>query len=424
MAGYSINKIPEQHRIFVPSISNLWASSAPVGAPLVPSSTEKYPGEGSIQVSMIPEGSVSFNLGLNESVGLSSTPRVTSSDIGDSVSVFVWVKTNRPVILDLKVYLLYPPSIVATTPFDMRSGSISVSSGEWTLLRLYDLPVMSNDVYEYPIGFKISLVSIEGGPTPTVTMNISHPVIYSTLDFINNPAILEIMSRFPEFIRDEDANAEPLPYQFIRFMEAATIHTDEIYDLLNRFIYEDISEGKDITNPQTLSILVDPSVALRKYLPWLAQFSGTSIINPTTGFTPWENIPNTWQQIDLIDGEAAVPPADPNSADAVEWSALQDYDTEPEGLEEFLRWQATNGYYGIRAGTREAIIASVERVLTGTKTVTYQVIEPFNWTIKISTLKTETPDSGLLEVGDSVAEIVDLLEPTRPLGYTIIHELV
>lgn len=358
---------------------------------------------------------VGFNVGTSGGNSVSSIPSVNSDDVGDTVSAFVWVKTDKPVIVDFTVYLFYPPTVFATSPFSSKSRSIAVTSGEWTLLRLYDLPVVLDDAYDYPIGFKIIVQSIEG--SSTANMNISHPVIYSTLDFIDNPAIIDIMTRFPEFIRDQDANAEPLPYQFIRFMEAATIHTGEIYDLMNKFIYQDISEGRDEANPDTLSIMVEPSVALRDYLPWLAQFSGTKIINPTTGFTPWSNIPETWQQIDLIDSTDTV-------EDSVPWSALQDYNTEPTGLEPFLRWQAQYGYYGMNAGTMEAIIESVKRVLTGTKTVTYEVLEPFSWTIKVTTIQAETPDSALLAIGDEVPEIIELLEPTRPLGYIILHELV
>ena len=414
MAGYSVNRIPAQQRTFFPDVPNLWATDG--SNPLLSSvALEKYPGEGSLQTKLLLGESVSYNIATGGVHGLSSLTQTTSSDTGDTISVFVWVRTDTPIVVNFSLYLLYPQSVVASAPFASTSRSLSVTSAEWTLLRLYDLPVVADDTYNYQIGFNVTVDDIEGGPDATV--NISHPVIYGTLDFINNPSIIQLMSTIPEFIRDQDANAEPLPYQLIRFLEMASIHTGEIAGLVNSFIYQDISEGYDGSNPATQSVLVDPIAANKEYLPWLAQFSGTQIINPTTGFTPWANIPATWQGIDLIDSVDTT-------QDSVEWSALQDYNTEPAGLEDFLRWQASNGFYGIRSGTQRAIIKSVERVLTGTQYVGYEVVEPFSWTIKITTLKSETPDAALMNIGDPVPEILELIEPTRPLGYKVIHELI
>ena len=209
----------------------------------------------------------------------------------------------------------------------------------------------------------------------------------------------------------------------LRFLEAATIHTGELLSLIEGFIYSDISEGKDQNDLTTLSTLVDVLAVDRQYMFWLSQFTGTQLVNPTTGFTPWENLPKnldgktTWQELDLID---EIESAD----DAAPWQAIQDFNTEPEGIVNFLRWQISTSYYGINAGTRESIIESVKRVLTGTKTVNYQVLQPFNWTIKITTLKSETPDSSLIDIGEPVPEILELIEPTKPAGFLVLHELI
>lgn len=411
MAGYSVNRIPETQKTFLSSVPNLWTSD---GVLAVQPNISQYFGEGSLEVVLQEMETVYYNSdGTN---GLSQLTQATSLDTEDSVSAFVWVKTNNPVVINFTVSVLFPVGIVSATAASSQSRSISVTSGEWALLRLHDLPVIPDDAYNYPLGFSIQIEDIEG--STDVTLNISHPIIYCTLDFIDNPSIINIMSRLPEFIRDQDASAAPIPYQLIRFIEAASTHTGEIQDLLSSFIYADISEGKDESNTETLSQLVDPIAARRAYLPWLAQFSGTQIINPTTGFTPWANLPETWEGIDLLDADE--PPLD----EAVSWEVLQNFDTEPAGLEQFLRWQASTGYYGVNSGTKQAIIDAVKRVLTGTKTVGYEVISPFDWTIKIETQQSETPDSALLSIGDTVLEILELVEPTRPLGFKVIHELV
>jgi hypothetical protein len=410
MAGYSINRIPSEQRVFLSTLPTLWTADAAI---TVNPSVAKYFGEGSLQTILQESESIYYN--TNGTNGLNQATQTTHEDVTDTVSAFVWVKSDKPVVLDFTISVLLPPSVISVNPISTETNSIEVTSGEWTLLRMYDLPQVVDEEYNYPLGMTITVSDIDGGTD--VTLNISHPVMYCTLDFINNPGIIQLMSKFPEFVRDQDANAQPLPYQFIRFMEAISIHTGEISDLINQFIYQDISEGKDTTDADTLSILVDPIAAKREYLPWLAQFSGTQIINPTTGFTPWENLPATWQQIDLID-------AVDTPEDAAPWELIQSYNTQPAGLVEFLRWQASTGYYGVNSGTKEAIIESVKRVLVGTKTISYEIVDPFAWTIKLETLLSETPDTSLLGVGDSVDEIIELVEPSRPLGFKVLHELV
>lgn len=410
MAGYSINRIPSEQKIFLSSVPSLWTSDVSLSSQ---PNVSKYFGEGSLEAVLQESESVYYNTNLSN--GLSQVTQSTSQDVGDTVSGFVWVKTDKPVIIDFTISVLFPPDVMSINAVSESTRSVEVTSGEWTLLRMYELPAVVDDGYNYPLGMTITISDISGGTD--VTLNISHPIMYCTLDFINNPGIIQLMSTFPEFIRDQDSKAQPLPYQLIRFMETASIHTGEIAELLNLFIYQDISEGKDTSDVNTLSALVDPIAAKRDYLPWLAQFSGTQIINPTTGFTPWANLPSTWQQIDLID-------AIDTPEDAAPWNAIQSYNTEPAGLEEFLRWQTATGYYGINAGTKEAIIESVERVLTGTKTINYEIVSPFSWTIKVETLLSETPDASLLSVGDSVDSIISLIESTRPLGFKVLHELV
>lgn len=412
MAGYSINRIPESQKILIPSVPSLWSTNGPT---LSSSPIEKYEKEGSLQALLSEGDSISYNTYTGLVNGLSTLTSTNPDDVGDSVSAFVWVKSDTPIVVKFSVYILYPFGVPASSSVASESKSISVTSGEWTLLRLYDLPIVPDDAYTYPIGFRILIEDIQGGGTAIV--NVSHPVIYGTLDFIDNPGLIQLASSLPEFIRDQDANAEPLPFQLARFLEAVSIHNGEIAELINNFIYQDISEGKNDADAGTLSALVNPLIAPREYLFWLAQFSGTRIVNPKTGFTPWANLPDTWQEIDLIDSEEST-------EDAAPWRAIQEYNTEPAGLEEFLRWQVSNGFYGYRSGTKEALLKSVERVLLGNKTTQYEIVEPFNWTIKIKTLKSETPDAALLPVGSSVPEILELIEPARPLGFLVIHELM
>ena len=83
----------------------------------------------------------------------------------------------------------------------------------------------------------------------------------------------------------------------------------------------------------------------------------------------------------------------------------------------FTRWQISNGYWGYKAGTREAFDGILDRYLTGTKYRTYTLT---GFLLSIKTLYDETPwasygRSPLLEA---------LLEPARPAGYKLVVEVV
>lgn len=410
MAGYSINRIPEIDRSFYSSISSLWQSSVVLNhSPDI----SKFDEEGSIFTTVSNGDNIRFNQDIVSGLPIKSTICINSTDIGDTITAFVWVKSSSPMTLSYSVNLFYPTSIGLTTPVFSSTETVYVTSGEWTLVRLESPPVVEDDNEQYIIGLEILVTSVS--ETSTSDIFISHPVIYGTLDFMNNPALLDIYKKLPEFIRQQDADSVPYAFPLARFMEMLTIHTGEMYQIIYDIIYSDISEGKDVLIPETLSTLVEPSLASRAYIYWLSQFTGTQLVNPTTGVTPWTNLPPTWEGIDNLDGSLNVEDSSP-------WSVIQDSDPEPENLDEFLKWQVQTRYYGMGAGTKTAIIESVKRVLIGTKGLTYSV--PSAWNILIKTIKDETPDAALLVVGDSVPSIIDLIKPTKPLGVIVQHELV
>jgi hypothetical protein len=80
----------------------------------------------------------------------------------------------------------------------------------------------------------------------------------------------------------------------------------------------------------------------------------------------------------------------------------------------------TTARTGHNAGTRDAIIASVQTVLGASKTVNI-LLDPIAspWVITIQTLDSETPTG----VG-SDASVLGAAEVTRPMGYTYVHTVV
>jgi hypothetical protein len=103
-----------------------------------------------------------------------------------------------------------------------------------------------------------------------------------------------------------------------------------------------------------------------------------------------------------------------------EWIEIEAYETDVTGIDEYLRWQVGNGYYGVNAGTKEAITEAAKQVLRDTQTVNiYQNWEGNPWRIKVYTKTSETPEG--IE-GAPSQRVLEAIERARPAGYEIIHE--
>ena len=414
MAGYVLNRIPLLARTFNEGISSVWTST---GTTLGKSSlVSRFDNEGSLTAEVSDDDIVFFNKDSATNLAISNLISTNGvKDNGDDVVVGFWIKSDAALSFIFSVDILMPSQFGITVAKQTKSQYVTISSGEWTFVQLEQRATVPDDEYNYPVAFSIDVQDILDATTANI--NISHPIFNCSLDFIENPMLLDIYKKLPEFYRNFDSlgTESPYPWTLARFIEMCIIHQGEMRQILDDSIYSDISQGKDIADVTTLSTLVEPTVAPRKNIFWLAQFSGTKIVNPTTGVTPWSNLPETWEGIDGLDTV-------PSSQDSSPWDVIQDSDPEPAGLDEFLRWQVQYGYYGVNAGSKEAIIQSVKRVLTETKEVTYTT--PSAWNILVQTKKTETPDSSLIDLGDPVLEILELMEYTRPLGCVITHELI
>ena len=97
--------------------------------------------------------------------------------------------------------------------------------------------------------------------------------------------------------------------------------------------------------------------------------------------------------------------------------ALNAYEAD---VDAFARWQISNGYWGHKAGTREAFDGILDRYLTGTKYRTYTLT---GFLLSIKTLYDETPWAA----GGYSPLLEALLEPARPAGYkltvNVVHDL-
>lgn len=145
------------------------------------------------------------------------------------------------------------------------------------------------------------------------------PFIYVSGNIFRDPYVLETFGNLPSVVREADINHESdhgFPdFPLARFIELPGGFAGDVADLFYDFQYLTPSEGgANATDPNlseldklTLSQFVEPIVAKRKILPWLSQFVGVYLDNPTTGKTPWENIPPEWFPIETeIDDMANI----------------------------------------------------------------------------------------------------------------------
>lgn len=190
-----------------------------------------------------------------------------------------------------------------------------------------------------------------------------------------------VYNRLPARYRDDDALVGTFP--LLRWLASLVDLAGDVEGYLNRF-----------ADP-TRSALTDPALADAAWLSWLGQLVGIRVENPPG------DIPSARQQI-----AAAV--------------------------------------WGAQPGTRAGIVAAVQQILTGTKTVT--VTDHYSgdqWKIQVSTLTGETPVSPVGAVpgytgfvwGTSVwGETTEWAEPdlvlfqiaqsrAKPAGFTLVHTL-
>jgi uncharacterized delta-60 repeat protein len=258
-------------------------------------------------------------------------------------------------------------------------------------------------------GFTTSIQILNHNQTP---IYLAHPVLTNIYAIRNNLFLRMCIQRMPAFLIEKDSEQTYPSYPLLRLMDIGLAYAGKGVDQLDTFPYLDIDGGYDPTDTTTESALVEPQVADKEFLAWLAQIVGVKLTQSGGGSTPWGNLPTTWASfVSLIDGDDANITAD--------WDEIEAYNTSDFNFIQGRRDQITTARTGHNAGTKTAIIDSAETVLTGTKSINY-VVDPIAnpWTITLETLTSETP-GGIF--GEDSETIINEVEGSRPMGFTIQH---
>lgn len=389
--------------------------------------------------------------------------------VGDRLACHVFV---YPIVeMEVSIDVEDSNGLSTSTPY------VSIPPLVWTLVKSDSIPVT-----EQTATLRAFATINFRSDTSLNHAHIAHPVLTNVYGFTDNLFLRECMSYIPRFLTETDEAQENPKFPMYRFMDLGVSYADVAYRQVEEFRYRDIASGYDATDDTTKSTLVDPEVAGLEYLPWLGQFVGVTRKTSRAGATPWGNLPETWEEIHTsIDPDADVTyyissigsagasltatPSGFSEGDTVSvagttnfngqyqitsisgneivldpvisepdeftgsvtlvdtsWLEIEFFDTQDSNYENAQRNLVSTARTGHNAGTKQAIIDTLEQVLLGTKWYSYE-IDPFNspWVISIQTLATETPGG---VVGSESLLVMEQLETVKPMGFVIAHECV
>lgn len=256
----------------------------------------------------------------------------------------------------------------------------TMTSGIWNTAWSPVLDVSAIDTSVDDIAFDVT-ITITGHRGFVFYMSLPH--IVNELGILKNTFIYNMRKFLPTFIWDRDKIQEYPNYPFTKLLHSLTSNANHSASLYSRY-FEYLNGQISVSNSEAAfrySQLVNPEYADGDYLAWLTQFNGTPIYRsiPAIG-TGAESITN---------------------------------------VENSLRWQLVNAYFGRNAGTTEAIRECAKQVLTGSKVC---IIAPGGsfFQINIYTIISETP--GVVSEGDSSGQVLAMVEKARPMGFVLNHE--
>lgn len=352
------------------------------------------------------------NLGSLKVTALSSSPiQMTHPNISvgeqyDWLSrAFYWVYSNEPLQATVGI-------VVYNTTTESASVSVSVRARRWTLISI-DGP--------YPEqGARLQMhIRLDGLPNGD-SAYITNPTLLTPDAISRNVFAAESWLRLPQYLQEVDEVQEVPNFPLLRFMDVLTSSLDDLYVLWNdlRYIPPDDEGGPKIS-------ALDPSISTIETLRWLAQLLGIQFYDPSSGTTPWIYLE---EGVDL-DGDGpewseweTVPDTGDIGTD-VSWAEIEGFSPSITGLIDLMRWQVQTAYYGLRGGTKQAVLDSAKKALSGTKYAV--VLEPPAspvWTILLQTKQSETPDNPGL--GDSSQSVLDVVANAVPAGFELVHETI
>jgi hypothetical protein len=241
-------------------------------------------------------------------------------------------------------------------------------------------------------GVRYATVAIEIQNHAGNIIYVTLPSLINHLDFYKNSFVRSARNYIPDVYWRLDFEQSDPQYPMYKLLDALTNTSGDVMQLFsNWFDHELVELAPGLTGDEvwTQSTLTSAARSTGENMGWLAQFTGNELRSNITG----------------TDQPAGT---------------VRDFYTTAQEIETFLQWQLENSYYGRAAGTREAMIAATQLVLTGTKGVA--IIPHYTnnaWKIQVQTLRSETQDFDSTYYSSD--DILDVVADASPMGYEIFH---
>lgn len=424
------NYIDESERLFSETgyvatliSQEIWTTTGTLQADAITYQDAKF---GSLKLTGGVSESVFYNAYDISKVQPSQYSLTTFVENSDYIEAYCSVKVSKNATVSIRTTLYEVALHTPTNTFRYVTSSPSVVVGEFgsrvletghlddsdfQIVRAVPVQI-PDDEKRYSIAMEIK---VEYSDSSNIGYaNISRPTLIRTHAWLDNNflnACVRVVPRtflsqdFADFLKNKPT------FPLMRLLDVLTNSAGEIFEIHDSITHLLIEEGFDSTELLSLSTLISPEVADLDTLRWLAQFRGRNLVvtyEPSTEGAEWQLFVLDESELDGV-GVLAT-----SSASLIGISG---------GVIEYFRWQVETGYYGHNAGTLSALISSIQLLLTGSKTVTYD-ISPTGNEIKFYTNITETFKGDLFLVGDSSPFVLAVLEPARPLGLLVTHEFV
>ena len=347
-------------------------------------------------------GAMYVNPASNSLIYLTSPVVPVGDDWGWNGRGFAWFYSTDPITITVDV-------IATTSTVETVSTVVSIKENTWTLVSGAGPYLLQGSTLQ--MQFTIT------GHVNATQIYVQHPVLIVPDAIARNIYAAEVWQRLPEYMREADEFQTDPNFPLLRFIDAITCESNEIYALWDTYRYIPPEEGGLVE----ATSLLEPEVADLQMLRWWAQILHVDLYNPSSGTTSWHNLETQlnpggdpeWQYWETV----------PDTVDAgtdVSWDEIEDFAPEVAGLLDLLRWQIRTAYFGLRGGTKEAVVESAKKALSGTQTVEYTINYTGDpWKIRIRTLVAETPDVD--GVGQTSQTVVDLISRAVPAGFEIVH---
>ena len=366
----------------------LWTSAYSISR----STTESF-------VAGIPSISVTANGSGTASITLSNID-VGEEYRGKVLRAFAWVylKSSSPCTIYLTTATTSASAIVQATE--------NLRGFEWSLVSVESSALSSTQNSHSDL--EIEVTGLSSGEEFFVAL----PALTIPEMVLTSVSCDETYLRLPDYMRRADLEQSEPTLPLRRFIDVLTTLANQIDTTWNLFYYLPPEDNGGIP---LRSYLTEPELADTNTLHWLAMVMGTTLRNPSTGFTPWGNLldgadtnldgSTTWAElIAEVDG--------PDVNSTLEWNEIENFAPGFTNLGSYERWQISSAAYGLRAGSLASIKAAAlqafpEEERSGkTITVTRDPSDAFNILVAVNTM----------DAGD-IGTVTEYINPAVPAGF-------